>query len=242
MLVSFLRFLVGVKVLMVLLALSLLVTKPDARRYGDTLQIALPLLGWACAGSKAEGTEFFLRYAVMFFSAHGAKRALEGEPVNQRPNGRDRGFPSAHTSTAVLGASQLVHTCLRATPVGQAVVVMAAGFVGASRIEAGAHDIWQVLAGAILGYGCDRALRRPTRARARVVAACGQARTWLGTAWRLAVQLARRIQGMGGGALPVLVIAGAMLAVLVTVGTARTQASAGEPGLTQASSGPASEG
>jgi hypothetical protein len=53
----------------------------------------------------------------------------------------------------------MVSDCLAGQPVAQAVSVLAAGFVGASRIEAGAHDIWQVLAGIVLGLVCDRAFR-----------------------------------------------------------------------------------
>ena len=68
----------------------------------------------------------------------------------------------------MLGASGLVHTCLRNQPLAQGVVLLAAGFVGASRIEAGKHDIWQVLGGALLGWGCERALRRPSPQRERV--------------------------------------------------------------------------
>ncbi|MFN3969750.1 MAG: phosphatase PAP2 family protein [Gemmobacter sp.] len=169
-----LLFLSRAQAVLVVLAIVIAVTPPSALRYGDRLQVALPLLAWACAGSRREGAEFFLRYAVMFTTAHAAKTGLGGAEINRRPDGGGKGFPSAHTSTAVLGASSLAHDCLRAAPVAQAAVIAAAAFVGASRIEGHKHDIWQVLAGALLGYGCDRALRHPSPARSRLRAALGR--------------------------------------------------------------------
>lgn len=166
------RLALQVKALMTVLALVVLASGPRAEKIGDNLQIALPLMAWACAGARGAagaagaGAEFFLRYGVMFTAAHGSKLALGEAAINRRPDGGARGFPSAHTSTAVLGASALVHDCLAANPLAKAAVLAAAGFVGASRIEAGRHDIWQVMAGALLGYGCERGLRSP-RARAR---------------------------------------------------------------------------
>ena len=151
---------VRASVVAVVLALSLAFTPPNAERYGDTLQIALPLLALGCSAVNGQGGEFFLRYAVMFFAAHGSKRALAEQEINIRPHGGGHGFPSAHTSTAVLGASSLVHDCVTASPLVRGLILLAAGFTGASRIEAGAHDIWQVLAGALLGWACDRAFRR----------------------------------------------------------------------------------
>lgn len=173
MLRTILRGLARVQTVLAALALVVVVTPRSALRYGDNLQVALPLLAWACEGAAGRGREFFLRYAAMFTAAHGLKQGLGEAEINLRPSGRGEGFPSAHTSTAVLGASSLVHGCLGAAPLAQAVVIGAAAFVGASRIEGGRHDIWQVLAGAILGYGCDRGLRRPSPARRRAAAALG---------------------------------------------------------------------
>jgi membrane-associated phospholipid phosphatase len=130
-----------------------------AEKTGDRLQVALPLLGWGCAAANGDGLEYAGRYLVMFGLAHGSKRVLGEAPINRRPHGGGQGMPSAHSSTAALGASRLVSDCLAGQPVAQAVSVLAAGFVGASRISAGAHDIWQVLAGIILGLVCDRACR-----------------------------------------------------------------------------------
>jgi len=160
-----------VQVILAALALVVLLSPKSAVRIGDNLQVALPMLAWACAGARGSGSEFFLRYTVMFVAAHSSKRLLGEGDLNTRPDGGRHGFPSAHTSTAVLGASSLVHDCLRAAPLANAVVITSAAFVGASRIEGGKHDIWQVLAGAILGFGCDRILRRRSPARDRIAGA-----------------------------------------------------------------------
>jgi membrane-associated phospholipid phosphatase len=149
-----------VQMLAAVLVAVILSSPPHAGRLGDRLQVALPMLAWACAGSQRRGHDFFLRYAAMFTAAHGSKIALGGLPVNQRPRGDGRGFPSAHTSTAALGASRLVADCLHGHPFMQGAVVLSAAFVGGSRIIVNAHDMVQVLAGAVLGIACDRVRRR----------------------------------------------------------------------------------
>lgn len=163
------------------LVATVLVTEPSVRRYGDHLQIALPLLAWGCAATGGEGREFAIRFAAMLALAHGAKTVLGDSALNRRPNGHEGGFPSAHTAAASLGASSLAHDCLRGNPAGQAVVVIAAAFVGGSRIEVGAHTLWQVLAGALLGWACDRVLR------------AGRLRLWLIAG---AKALGRRLAGI----------------------------------------------
>ena len=150
------------------LALTIALTPPDAERYGDRLQIALPVMALGCSALNGQAGEFLLRYFVMFFTVHGTKRALAEESINIRPHGGGHGFPSAHTSTAVLGASSLVHDCVTGSPFVRGLIVVAAGYTGASRIEAGAHDIWQVLAGALWGWACERAFRRNRRVRGAV--------------------------------------------------------------------------
>ena len=62
-----------------------------------------------------------------------------------------------------------MHDCLTGSPVAKALVIISAGFVGGSRIDSDRHDIWQVLAGALLGWGCDRAARKDGPARRRIV-------------------------------------------------------------------------
>jgi len=173
----------GLAVLLVL-ALTVALTPPKPERYGDRLQIALPMLAWGCEALNGHGAEYFLRYAVMFTSAHTTKAVLGTSADNMRPNGSGEGMPSAHTSTAVLGASSLVQECLIGNPVVQGAVLLSAGFVGASRIESNNHDIWQVLFGALLGWLCDRAFRRPGRGRRAVAAALARVGDWLRAGWK----------------------------------------------------------
>lgn len=157
---------VRVLAIMAILALVLAATEPRAERYGDNMQIALPLLALGCSVLNGEGIEYVGRYLVMFTGLHGTKRALGDAAFNMRPNGGQEGMPSGHTATAAFGASTLVQHCIVGHPAARAAVILAAGFTGASRIDANKHTIWQVLAGAIWGIICDMALRRGSRARA----------------------------------------------------------------------------
>ena len=135
---------------------------------GTNMQIALPLLAWGCEAMNGNGAEYFLRFGVMFATLRTSKFVLGDRSINQRPNGGSEGFPSGHTATAVFGASSLAQTCLKAHPVGQGVVLIAAAFTGTSRVTSGWHDIWQTLAGALLGWGADRAFRKPGPVRRRL--------------------------------------------------------------------------
>lgn len=157
---------------------TVLLSEPNIRRYGDTLQMALPLLAWSCSATKGHGSEYALRFVLVMAIAHDTKAALGETPLNQRPSGGYRGFPSAHTAAAVSGASSLAYDCVRGNIAAQAVVLGAAALVGASRIAVGAHDLWQVLAGALLAWAVDRALRRGP-GRAALVRWIGRARAGL---------------------------------------------------------------
>jgi lipid A oxidase len=165
-----LRLVGRVHIVLIVLAVVALLSEPVARRFGDRFQVALPMLAWGCAAMNRSGGEFAARFFGMMVVAHGTKAALGDAEINMRPSGGDAGFPSAHTSAAALGASSLVHDCIADHPVAKGVVLITAAFVGASRIEADKHDIWQVLAGGLLGWGSDRVLRRPSRQRAAIQA------------------------------------------------------------------------
>lgn len=160
-----------VHLVLVVLVLAVLNGPSNPRQIGDRLQIALPSIAFVCSVLNGSGGEYALRFAAMMVMAHGSKHALGQTPINIRPDGGDLGFPSAHTSASVLGASSIVHDCFTGNPVAKALIVISAGFVGGSRIDSDRHDIWQVLAGALLGWGCDRVLRRDNFARRRAVAA-----------------------------------------------------------------------
>lgn len=150
------------------LALIALLTGPRAEKLGDRFQIALPVLALGCSVLNGHGPEYLLRYTVMFTGLHGTKIGLGEQPINMRPSGSTGGMPSGHTATAVFGASTLLHECAAAAPPLRIVVVLAAAFTGASRMDANAHTIWQVLVGAIWGLICDRAFRSHAPSRRRI--------------------------------------------------------------------------
>lgn len=158
------------------LALTIALTERDVERYGDNIQIALPLVAWGCAALNGSAAEYAWRFIGTMAAVHTIKRASGDAEWTQRPGGGLQGMPSGHTAAAAFGASSLVHECVRATPVVGGVVVIAAGFVGVSRVEAEKHDAWQVLWGGIFGWAGERVLRRPGSAR---TAAARQLR-WIG--------------------------------------------------------------
>lgn len=108
MLVKALRVAGRVHLVMLALALAVLFCDPTARRYGDRLQVALPLLAWGCAALNKSGAEFATRFFAAMLVTHGSRAALGDAAINQRPSGGDKGFPSAHTTAAAIGASSLV--------------------------------------------------------------------------------------------------------------------------------------
>ena len=171
-------------VILSVLALTIAVTPPNSERFGDRLQIALPLLGLGCAVVTGGAGEYLLRFTAGLAVVHASKNALGEIPLNARPWGGYHGFPSGHSAAAAFGTSALVNNCIANSPFVKATVVIAGGFVGASRIEAGAHNIWQVLAGIIVGFLFERALRRNSPRRARMT----QFFHWI-------VQRFRRIKG-----------------------------------------------
>jgi len=147
------------------LVLMVAASAPSSERIGDRVQIALPVLGLGCAVLTGGAGEYLLRYTALELVVQGSKLGLGHASINQRPRGGNLGFPSGHTAAASFGASALVQECVRHSPFVQGVVILAAAFTGASRIDAGAHDIWQVLAGAVMGWGMERLLRRKTPLR-----------------------------------------------------------------------------
>ncbi len=148
------------------LALVVVLSPREVERYGDTLQVALPVLALGCEIADGRALAFAARYGVQFIGLHATKRALGDAEIAQRPRGGLEGFPSGHTSTATFGAATLVQSCLTGSPIAQSAVILAAGFTGTSRVAVGAHDIWQVLAGAIWGLICALAFRPNSRSRA----------------------------------------------------------------------------
>lgn len=151
------------RIVMLALLLTVLLTAPVAERWGDRLQIVLPVAGLGCSLLSGGTGEYLLRFLTMEAVVHGSKNALGDVAINRRPNGGLQGFPSGHTAAATFGASALVHDCIQGSIAAKAVVLIAAGFTGASRIDADKHTIWQVLAGVLVGWGCERLFRRRPR-------------------------------------------------------------------------------
>ena len=148
------------RAVIVALVLTFAISDKESEKLGDAYQIALPVIALGCSLTNGQALDFAARYVIHWSIVHGSKNALGKADINQRPNGKYRGMPSGHTATAVFGASNLVHECVTKTPLVQGLIILTAGFVGGSRIEAEAHSIWQVMVGALVGWGSDRAFRR----------------------------------------------------------------------------------
>lgn len=129
-----------------------LVSDRTTEGVGDRLQVALPLAGLGCAIASGQGLRYTGRFFLATFTMHGSKRLLGHSEINARPNGGYHGMPSGHTTAAAFGAAGLAQTCLANNPPAQVAAIMAAGYVGGSRIDVGAHTVWQVIAGALLGW------------------------------------------------------------------------------------------
>jgi membrane-associated phospholipid phosphatase len=156
------------------LGVVILVTPPNAEKYGDRLQIALPLLALGCNVATGGAGDYAVRFFSMLFTVHASKNILGDAEINQRPRGGGHGFPSAHTAAATIGASNLVHECIGNSPVTKIAVVLTAAFVGTSRVDAGAHTIWQVLVGAMWALLFDRAFRNIRLRETSIGRACSR--------------------------------------------------------------------
>lgn len=155
------------RVLPVFMALLLCLAPParanQTERMGDTLQILLPVAGAVCAFGRSGLRDHALRFVALETMIHLPKNALGTAQINLRPDGGTRGFPSGHTAAAFFGASAVARTCLRESPPGQMAIWGAAMVTGGSRIEAGAHFLFQVVFGALAGLVADLGLRRGRR-------------------------------------------------------------------------------
>lgn len=120
----------------------------DVTDAGDILTIALPLSAWlgtAIARDKEGAIMFTKSFASTMIMTEIGKKAAE----KLRPQGSStQSFPSGHASSAFSGASFLY------TRYGKAYGIPAyalAGFTAYSRVNANAHHIDDVLAGASVG-------------------------------------------------------------------------------------------
>lgn len=147
-------------VIMLVIGVMALTPAPNSERIGDRLQYALPILGLACSISNGDAVEYAIRYIAVEIVLKSSKIGLGTRELNRRPNGDYYGFPSGHTTAAAYGASYLVHSCIERNLLVKGAVIISAGYVGSSRIEADKHTVIQVLFGVLLGWGGDRLLRR----------------------------------------------------------------------------------
>lgn len=143
---------IGLMAVIAMLAVSFALSGGVKEKFGDNIQIFLPLGGLACAVAGGEGARYVGRYLLLTAIYTASKHGLGDAAINQRPRGGNQGFPSGHMSAATFGAVGMTQTCLAANKPAQALAIISAGIVGGSRIEAGAHDLWQVTAAAILGW------------------------------------------------------------------------------------------
>jgi hypothetical protein len=140
------------------LAAAVLAGAGRAEKTGDFLQVALPVAAWGCSAASGEAVSTFLRFTAVMAVVRVSKHGLGPVPVNHRPGGSLHGFPSGHTAAAAFGVSSLLNSCVRKSPLIQGAVILSGGYVGASRIEAGAHFLFQVVWGALLGWLGERSL------------------------------------------------------------------------------------
>jgi len=164
----------------------ILISGRNIEKLGDHMQVALPVAGLACAAMDGRALQYFGRYLLVETLVKGSKYSLGDAPINQRPNGGSLGFPSGHTAAASFGATALVTTCLKNSHAAQMVAIVAAGFVGTSRVDAGKHTPWQVLAGAIVGWALQ------VFALTAFDRAFGRAMRWVWKQLRTGVRLPRK--------------------------------------------------
>lgn len=146
-------------IVIAVLALAIVSGRGQVERTGDYLQIALPATAFACSVANGEALSNFARFIGTQAIVHSSKRGLGAAEINQRPSGGLHGFPSGHTAAAAFGVSSLLNSCVKKNPWVQGAIILSGGYVGASRIEVGAHFLFQVLAGALLGWLGESSLR-----------------------------------------------------------------------------------
>ena len=159
-----------------MIVVVIIISGRSSEKIGDKLQVILPVAAWGCAIAGGNGVSFFGRYLLLEAGIKIPKHTLGEAPINQRPDGGLRGFPSGHTAAATFGATGLAQTCMSHNKLAQGSVLLAAAFTGGSRIEADTHTIWQVLAGAIWGWFAqcaalvwfDNIIRKASRAVVRI--------------------------------------------------------------------------
>lgn len=119
-------------------------------RYGDYIQISLPIIAYSTIlllDDKDGENEFY----KSFFSTFAATHILKHTVKEERPNGTNtKSFPSGHTSVSFQSATYIHvrYGFKYAIP-----AYLGASYVGYSRVYGNKHYVHDVLAGAIIGSG-----------------------------------------------------------------------------------------
>lgn len=128
------------------------------RTAGDIGQIALPASAVLATLALKDG-EGFKQFAKAFIVNMATTQGLKMVVHERRPTGTaDDSFPSGHTASAFGGAGfiQMRYGWKYGIP-----AYLAAGFVGYSRVEAKAHRVHDVLAGAAIGVASNLIFVKP---------------------------------------------------------------------------------
>lgn len=127
---------------------------------GDYTQFAVQAAGLAGAfisGDMVGAGQFALASVTNSVLVGGLKETID----TTRPNGDPHSFPSGHTAFAFQGAAFIQRRY--GWKVG-ILALLAAGFVGVSRVEADKHYVRDVVAGALIGTACSLLFTRPRTA------------------------------------------------------------------------------
>lgn len=124
--------------------------KTTQERSGDVLALAMPLSALMSSIIYKDQDHGTLRYIGAYATQSGLTFGLKRLINKERPNGGNYSFPSGHTSSAFSGATFLQRRF--GWKVGAPAYVLAA-YTGYTRINAKKHDIIDISAGALIGYG-----------------------------------------------------------------------------------------
>lgn len=129
------------------------------QRSGDIIQFVVPSMGMAAAVFVDHGDDMpvlQLTESLIFSTliTHSLKRIIN----KKRPNGGRHAFPSGHTTFAMTGAGYIQRRY--GWEYGIPAYALAA-WVGYSRIHAKKHDIYDVVAGTIVGVGSAYLFTKP---------------------------------------------------------------------------------
>jgi len=122
---------------------------------GDIISLAIPATALGMIFMEENNLQGTKELILVIGSAGWSSYLLKHIIDQDRPDGMEHGFPSTHTSVAFAGATFI---CKRYGMKYGLPAILGAGFVGWSRMQVDKHDIWQVLAGAGLGWALGELL------------------------------------------------------------------------------------